>query len=152
MSTYRNISTNLAVIELSGNWQRGGWAVAGDVAYTRGQDKTDDMPLAQIAPLMGKISASYGQDAWRAGARVNFAATQDRIDPSRDAGVTPGHATMDLFSSYDVADNAVFMAGVENVFDKAYSNHLSRGNAFDTSVSRVMEPGRSVYVKLEMRF
>jgi len=152
VTTYRNVSAELSGVELSGNWQSGGWQVAGDLAYTYGQNTTDDRALAQISPLMGKIVASYGRDAWRGGARVNWAAGQDRIDPARDAGVTPGYATLDLFGSYELSNGAVLLAGVDNLFDKAYSNHLSRSNTFDTSVTRVTEPGRTAYVKLAMQF
>ncbi len=149
---YRNVSATLSGLELAGDWQRGGWQLAADLAYTYGQNESDNRALAQIAPLMGHVSASYGRDAWRGGARVNFAGGQDRIDPSREPGATPGYATLDLFGSYALTDKAVLLAGVDNVFDKAYANHLSRANAFDTSVSRVMEPGRTAYLKVQMRF
>ncbi|MFN3280070.1 MAG: TonB-dependent receptor domain-containing protein [Tabrizicola sp.] len=152
VTTYRNVSARLSGVELSGNWRQGGWQLTGDLTYTYGQNRTDDRPLAQIPPLMGRLSASYGVDAWRGGARVNFAAGQDRIDPARDPGVTPGYATLDLFGSYALSDKAVLLAGVDNVLDKTYANHLSRANAFDTTVTRVMEPGRTLYVKLDMQF
>lgn len=152
VTTYRNVSATLSGIELSGDWEQGGWQVAGNLTYTYGQNDTDDRALAQIAPLMGAVSASYGKDAWRAGARVNFAAAQDRYDPAREPGPTPGYATLDLFGSYEVSDRAILVAGIDNVLDATYANHLSRSNAFDTTVTRVMEPGRTAYITLEMRF
>ena len=152
VTTYRNVSAQLSGLELAGNWENGGWQMAGDLTYTYGQNTTDDRALAQIAPLMGALTVSYGQDAWRGGARMNWASGQDRIDPARDPGVTPGYATLDLFGSYDLSEKAVLLAGVDNVFDKAYARHLSRSNAFDTTVTRVMEPGRTAYLKLQMQF
>lgn len=83
---------------------------------------------------------------------MNFASSQNRIDPSRDPGATAGYATLDLFGSYDLSEKAVLIAGVDNVFDKQYARHLSRSNTFDTSVTRVAEPGRSFYLKVEARF
>lgn len=152
VTTYRNVSALLTGLELSGNWARGGWEVGGDLAYTYGQDRTDDRPLAQIAPLMGKIVVSYGRNAWRAGARLNWAAGQHRIDPARDPGVTPGYATVDLFGTYDLSDRARLVAGVDNLLDKTYATALARSNTFDPTLVRVNEPGRTVYLKLQMKF
>ncbi|MDF2141899.1 TonB-dependent receptor [Paenirhodobacter sp. CAU 1674] len=152
VTTYRNVSATLAGVELGGSLQSGNWTLAGDVTYTYGQNRTDDRPLAQIPPLEGSVSATYAADLWHAGGRVNFASSQTRIDPSRDPGVSAGWATLDVFGGYALSEKAMLFAGVDNVFDKAYSNHLSRSNVFDSTMTRVMEPGRTVYVKLEAKF
>ncbi len=152
VTTYRNVSAFLAGVELAGAWERNGWIIAGDATYTYGQNKTDDRALAQIPPLFGKVEASYGQDAWRVGGRVNWVATQNRIDPARDPGKTDGWATLDVFGSYDLNDKATLFAGVNNITDKTYANHLARSNVFDPVLTQVNEPGRTVYVKLEARF
>lgn len=152
MTLYRNIKAELAGVELSGYWKSGNWEFAGDATYTYGENRSDDRALAQIPPLEGAISATYGLDAWRLGGRVNFATAQHRYDASREGQGTPGYAVLDLFGSYEVNDKTLLVAGVGNVFDKAYSKHLSRTNVFDTTVERVMEPGRSLYLKLETTF
>ncbi|SEP61215.1 TonB-dependent receptor domain-containing protein [Thalassovita taeanensis] len=152
VTTYRNVSADLKGIELSGSWENNGWSILSDMTWTHGQNNTDDRPLAQIPPLQGQITLSYGQDKWRAGGRVNWALEQDRIDPSRDPGVTPGYATLDVFGSYDVSKSAVLIAGADNVTDETYANHLSRSSVFDPALVQVNEPGRTFYVKLEARF
>lgn len=149
---YRNVAAQLSGVELSGSWSQGGLTLAGDLTWTQGQNQTDDRPLAQIPPLMGHVSMAYAKDDWQAGLRVNWAAGQDRIDPSRDPGATPGWATLDLFGSYAINEKVALLAGVDNVFDKTYANHLARSNTFDTSVTQVNEPGRTFYVKLEAKF
>ena len=152
MTLYRNVDADLAGVELSGYWRSGNWEFAGDATYTYGENRDDDRALAQIPPLEGSLSAIYNMDDWRFGGRVNFAAAQHRYDASRDGGPTPGYATLDLFGSYALNDKAQLIAGVDNVLDKAYAKHPSRTNVFDTEVERVMEPGRSLYVKLEAKF
>lgn len=150
--TYRNISARLSGVELSAGWERNGWEIWGDATYTHGHNETLNAPLAQIPPLQGQVSVAYGQDGWRAGARVNWADDQDRIDLFRDPGATNGYTTLDLFGSYEVHDSTVLMAGMNNVTDETYANHLSRANLFDPAVTQVNEPGRTFYVKLESKF
>lgn len=152
LTQYRNVDAELAGVELSGAWGMGGFLLAGDATYTFGQNITDDRALAQIPPLQGSITASYGQDAWTAAARVNWALKQGRIDPSRDPGKTPGYATLDLFGTWAVTERAELAFGVSNVFDATYANHLSRENIFDSTLSQVNEPGRSFWLRVRATF
>ena len=152
MTTYRNVSAELAGIELAAGWAQNGWEVWGDATYTYGENTTDNRAIAQIPPLHGQVSVAYGRDGWQAGARVNWAAEQDRIDPARDPGTTSGYATLDLFGSYDLTGNATILAGMNNVTDETYANHLSRANLFDPTVTQVNEPGRTFYVALDAKF
>ena len=152
VTTYRNVDAFLTGVELSGSWTKGGWVMMADATYTRGKNETDGRDLAQIPPLMGSLTMSYGENAWRAGGRINWATAQTKIDPSRDPGATPGYATLDLFGSYELSDNTILVAGVDNVFDKTYANHLSRTNVFDPTSFQVNEPGRTLYIGLDTRF
>ncbi len=152
VTTYRNVDARLAGIELAAGWETGGWEVWGDATYTYGKNTSDSRALAQIPPLQGQISVAYGRDAWRGGARMNWATEQSRIDPARDPGTTSGYATLDLFGSYELSQYATLLAGIDNVTDETYANHLSRSNLFDSTVTQVNEPGRAIYVKVEARF
>lgn len=152
ITTYRNVDAHLAGIELEGSATFGAWELNGDATWTYGQNRSDDRPLAQIPPLVGKIALSYGQHAWRAGGRVNWATKQTRIDPSRDPVATPGYVTLDMFGEYEVSPGVIVMAGVTNLTDRTYANHLSRANVFDPAMVQVNEPGRSVYLRFEARF
>ena len=152
VTTYRNVSAQLAGIEIAAGWEHRGWEIWGDATYTYGENTTDNRAIAQIPPLHGQVSVAYGQDRWRTGARVNWATEQDRIDISRDPGTTSGYATLDLFGSYDLTDDVVLLAGIDNVTDKTYANHLSRANIFDPTVTQVNEPGRTLYISIDARF
>ncbi|RKT27814.1 iron complex outermembrane receptor protein [Roseovarius halotolerans] len=152
VTTYRNVSAELSGIELSAGWEQGPWAIWGDATWTKGRNTTDKRDIAQIPPLQGQISLAYGIDGWRAGARVNWALDQNQIDPARDPGPTPGFATLDLFGSYELTKNAIVLAGINNVTDETYANHLSRANLFDPTVTQVNEAGRTFYLKVEAKF
>ena len=152
VTTYRNVSARLHGVELAGSRAFGPWEISGDATWTHGQNRSDGRPLAQIPPLQGKLALAYRAAGWGLGARLNWAAKQTRIDPARDPAATPGYATVDLFGDYDLADNAVLVAGVTNLTDRTYANHLSRSNLADPAMVQVNEPGRSVYLRLEARF
>ncbi len=152
VTTYRNVSAELSGIELSAGWEQGPWAVWGDATWTQGRNTTDNRNIAQIPPLHGQVSLAYGVNGWRAGARVNWALEQTDIDPARDPGQTPGFATLDLFGSYELSEHAVVLAGMNNVTDETYANHLSRANLFDPAVTQVNEAGRTLYLKVEAKF
>jgi len=151
-TTYRNVNAQLAGVEIAAGWEGNGWEIWGDATYTYGENTTDNRALAQIPPLQGQVSAAYGRDSWRAGARVNWATEQSRIDPARDPGTTSGYATLDLFGSYELSEAASLRAGVNNVTNETYANHLSRTNLFDPALTQVNEPGRTIYVSLDTRF
>ncbi|SFI48966.1 TonB-dependent receptor domain-containing protein [Celeribacter neptunius] len=152
VTSYSNVSALLAGVEIGGHVTSGAWTFAGNLAYTYGENRSDDKPLGQIPPLMGALSASYDAGIWQAGARVNFAAAQDRIDPLRDASTTPGYATLDLFGAYEISDTVMLIGGVDNLFDKAYANHLNRETVLGESTGTINEPGRNVYLTLQVQF
>jgi iron complex outermembrane receptor protein len=152
VTLYRNVSAQLAGVEAYASWTDGTWEVSGDVTYTYGQNLDDDKPLGQIPALQGKVAVVYNADMWSLGGRINWAAGQNRIDPFRDAGKTPGYATADIFGTYSFSEKVELHAGVNNVLDMTYANHLSRANIFDATVSRVNEPGRKFFAKLVTKF
>ncbi len=126
-------------------------------AYTHGENETSDVPLAQIPPLSGRAELIYDDSQLMAGVRVNAAAKQTRIDwgsdgsdgalgTNLDARKTPGWMSVDLFGSYNLTETFQLNAGVTNVFDETYANHLNREDGFNAAV-QVNEPGRSFYVR-----
>ena len=83
---------------------------------------------------------------------MNWATRQTRVDLAIDPGKSVGYATLDLFASHALGENLRLVGGIDNVFDKTYAKHLSRKSVFDTTVARVNEPGRTVYLTMQMTF
>ncbi|MDY0028965.1 MAG: TonB-dependent copper receptor [Pseudobdellovibrionaceae bacterium] len=154
-SIYRNIQATLMGMEYETSYRlTPSWTLGGAFAYTYGQNRTDDDALSQIPPLEGRLSVDYGRDIWSFGTVFNFALKQNRIDSDtaqRDVGKTPGYGTLDLYAKADLKPFEV-RVGVSNVFDKAYSSHLNKANAFDPTEVQVNEPGRSVGIQINGRF
>lgn len=155
VSIYRNINAILAGVEAQATFNIAEyWRASASAAYTYGRNRTSNTALAQVAPLSGKLELSYDNTVWMAGARLNMAAKQTRIDAGSsgvDAGKTKGYVTMDLFGAYNITEKFQVSAGVSNLLDKTYAHHLNKANLLDPGV-RVNEPGRSFYLRATATF
>ena len=85
---YRNVDAELYGLELEGKMKlTGKLDLSGSLALVRATNTTDNnRPIAQTPPLNGKLQLDYTSGKWGAGARVNFASKQDRIDLLSKAG------------------------------------------------------------------
>ncbi len=129
--------------------------LSGSLALVRATNTTDDnRPIAQTPPLNGKLQLDYTSGKWGTGARVNFAANQDRIDTlsKQEVGETAGHGTLDLYGNYQLNKTVSLRAGIDNVLDKTYAEHSSRSNIMDINAIKVNEPGRTAWLKLTAEF
>ena len=133
----------------------------GTLAYTYGENQTDNLPLAQIAPLEARIAVDYTQATWSAGALWRGVAKQNRYAVNQgnivgqDLGETAGFGVFSVNGSWKPQRNWLLSAGVDNAFDKAYAEHLSKGGAMVsgyTQTTRVNEPGRTAWLKLSASF
>ena len=92
---------------------------------------------------------------------MRAAARQSRVDTVSSSGIagqgldvreTSGWAVLDLYARYQVSEDVSIDAGVDNVLDKNYAQHLNRSNAFDPTQVQVNEPGRSAWLKVAAYF
>ena len=156
---YRNVDATLygAEINLGYRWTTN-WRSDVGVAYVHADNDTDNRPVAQTPPLEGIASLEYMGGNWDAGVRVRAAAKQTRVDADPltgsglDVGKTPGWTVVDVYGRYDVSHNVAVNFGIDNLFDKAYAQHLNRSSAFDPLQVQVNEPGTSAWVKLSATF
>jgi iron complex outermembrane receptor protein len=136
----------------------------GSLAYVHADNDTENVPLAQTPPLEGTLGLDYQTGAWTLGGIVRMVAKQDRIDAGSgtvvgvdEATATPGFTTLALNASYAPDANMRFSFGVDNVFDKTYAEHINQdyvnitGYLIETG-ERIYEPGRSVWVKANLKF
>jgi iron complex outermembrane receptor protein len=156
---YRNVAARLygADMEMKYRWSER-WSARLTLAYVNATNTSDGRPIAQIPPLEGTLSLDHRRRDWTLGGAIRFAARQTRVDDDPltgsglDVGQTPGFAVLDLYGSRRLGRDGQLRFGIDNVFDRAYAQHLNKANAFDVTQVRVKEPGRSVWMKLSMRF
>ncbi len=155
---YRNVSARRYGVEADATWQLASpFFLAGRLAWVWAENTTDSRAIAQTPPVHGNFSAGWAQPRWSATGVVRWAAQQNRVDDNPmtgsglDAGPTPGWVVLDLAASVEIGAGFGLQAGVANVFDRTYANHLNRASAFDPAAVRVNEPGRTIWLRVAWR-
>ena len=137
------------------------WQTTATIAYVRGENETDHKPLAQMAPLEGTLGVQYADPVWSAGATVRVVDKQDRVDVGsgtivgQDIGPTDGFQVFSVNAGYKPRKGVQLTAGIDNLFDKTYAEHISRAGfaiAGFEQTTRVNEPGRFYWVKASVDF
>ena len=158
-TVYHNGQALLAGVSADGALPLTGWLEAeADAAWTWAEDLDSGLPLPQIPPLSGTAALNAHHGAWQGRVAVRWAARATRVDDdpttgaALDAGETPAWAVLDLSATWTPCRGAELSTGVDNLLDRTYAEHLNKPSAFDTTVVRVNEPGRSVWVSAGVRF
>ena len=127
----------------------------------RGTNLTDNRTLPQLPPLEARLSLQYDNNVWSAGLLWRALAKQDRVDVGRgniagqDIGVTDSANILSFNAGWKPTERVLVTAGVDNLLDKTYAEHISRAGAaipgFDQT-TRVNEPGRTAWLKAQYSF
>lgn len=120
------------------------------ISYVRGINKKDNSSLPQIPPLNGSFSLKclISNNVYSDLTLIAFAA-QNKIAIGEKT--TPGYAYFNFALNFsNVSINKLhfsFAAGIENIFNKEYRNHLSTTRGFE-----INEPGRNFYLRTNIAF
>ncbi|MFB3855520.1 MAG: TonB-dependent copper receptor [Vicinamibacterales bacterium] len=131
------------------------------MAFVRSENLTDDKPLARQPAPEGTLGLYYAGRGLSLGALARFVGRQDRVDlgwgsivaNSMDIGPTGGFSIFSLSGGYRFKRGLVVAAGIDNLFDRAYAEHMSQGGAAVpdfVQTARVNEPGRTLWMKLSV--
>jgi iron complex outermembrane receptor protein len=103
----------------------------------------------------------YATDRLSIGALTRLVAAQDRFALNQgnivgqDLGPTSSFGVFSLNGGWRVARLVRLIAGVDNLFDTTYAEFISRSGAMVSGFStttRVNEPGRTLWIKLDLRY
>ncbi|NIE77676.1 TonB-dependent copper receptor [Pantoea sp. Ap-967] len=160
----RNIDARIMGGELGAAYKLNDrWKADATLAYAWGKNSSDGKALPQMPPLESRLGLTYSRDSWSAGALWRLVAAQHRIAENqgnvvgKDYEKSGGFGVFSLNGAYKVSHNLKLSAGVDNLFDKAYAEHLNlAGNAgFGYPASDpqpVNEPGRTFWTKVDFSF
>ena len=126
------------------------WQLDGTISYVRGERRDTNDNLYRIAPLTARTMLSYVQTKWRAGFEAETVAAQSKVSAENSEQKTSGYALFNLSASYQPAEAIILSAGINNLLDREYSNHLGgynriSNNADITKGDRIPGLGRSLY-------
>ena len=163
-SQAQNVNARVMGGELGAAYQlTARWKADATLAYAWGKNTTDGKALPQMPPLDTRLGLTYSEDDWSAGALWRVVARQDRIDRNagnvvgKDYDKSAGFGVFSLNGAYRINKNLKVSAGVDNLLDKNYSEHLNMaGNAGygypATDPTPINEPGRTLWTKIDVSF
>ncbi len=137
------------------------WKVDGSLAYVHGNNDTDGTALGQIPPLEARIGLNYDNKVWSFGGLLRAVAAQNRVAVNQgniagqDIGASSGFSVFSMNGGWRASKTVQVSAGVDNVFNKTYAEHISRAGAMVsgyTQTTRVNEMGRNAWLKANFDF
>lgn len=116
---------------------------ASTINYTYGEDNSGN-PLPLIPPLKGNLLLKYHPSFVTLQVDGNWSARQNRVDPQSGEIKTPGFVVFNFRATKQIIKGLEINAGVENIFDKEYYEHLDW--------SKIPRPGRNFYGVISYSF
>lgn len=167
------VNTDLAVLKGIETFGRFQWydsvALFGTLCYVQGDDLSRDKPSRQgeatrsfvsglnkeplpgIAPLDSRMGVLFHdnspQQNWGVEFSSRMVARQSRIAATLEEIETPGFMTLDVRSYRRFAKRSLLTAGIENLTDRFYREHLDYRSGFG-----VFRPGINFYTGIELNY
>ena len=122
------------------------------MAYTYAQDLERDEPLPEIAPLDFRYTliGDYMDGKLQPEVTFRHVMQQSRIATEFGETETPAFSLLDVQLGYNLTKTARITAGINNIFDENYYEHLNRsvrGNNIP-----IFAPGRNAFASFSFVF
>lgn len=118
------------------------------VAYTYAKDLERDEPLPEIAPLDFRytLSGSFIKSKLTPQIIFRHVLEQSRISDEYGETQTPAFSLLDVRVAYQFSKSGNLTAGLNNIFDENYYEHLSRSVRGNNTP--IFAPGRNAFVSV----
>lgn len=100
----------------------------GTLSYVRGRRRDITDRLYRNAPFTGTVALTYAEERWSVTAESVFADRQNKVSDTNGESKTSGYGIANLYGYLELREGVMLRAGVENVFDKTYREHLNGFN------------------------
>ena len=132
-------------------------SLSGLVNYVRGErDDSSNDNLYRIAPLNGAFRLNYASGDWSAEVESLVYAEQDEVSITNAEQETDGYGIVNVKALWQATPELQLAAGVDNVFDRFYVDHLGGYNrAANPDIalrSRLPGYGVNAYVRALYQF
>jgi len=137
------------------------WRADATVAWAWGENRSEHRPLPQMPPLETRVGLTYDSGVWSVGGIWRLATAQRRVAVGegnivgQDLGPSAGFGVFSLNGGYRIDRSLTLSAGIDNLFNKTYAEHVnaaSAGLVGYVNTMRVNEPGRTVWLKLDAKY
>jgi iron complex outermembrane recepter protein len=148
VKSYNNLSyARVAGAELSGFFKPlNAVDIITTTRYTSAKDN-NNQPLPAVAPVKNISSVRYQPKQFSVQVETEMALAQNQVSNQYGEDKTAGYFLLHSRIGYNTTifkNNIALQAGVENIFDKKYHDHLDWGN--------IARPGRNIYIQLQFTF
>lgn len=136
--------------------------LAATLAHAWGEDRDSGAPLPQMPPLELRATATWDAGDWSLGVLWRLVDAQDRVAigqgnvVGQDITASKGFGTLAINGAVRLGEYFRLSTGIDNLFDRDYAEHLNlAGNAdfgYPAEQVRILEPGRSVWLKLDFSY
>ena len=129
--------------------------------YAWGENTSDHRALAQIAPLEGRLNLRYVDEKYSLGLLWRAVANQNRISLNEgnvvgyDMNESKAFDTLAVNGTYKLTDAVDVSVGIDNLLDKAYTEHLNKAGASTlgyASSEQFNNIGRNYWMRMSMKF
>lgn len=131
------------------------WRMDGVASFVRGRRRDIDDNLYRVAPPNLRLSGSYEQPNYALTLEGIFTAKQENVSQTNSEAPTGGHSIINAYGTWHASGNVQVSAGVENLFNAEYLEHLSgynRNGGSDIALgARLPATGRGVFIKLAVK-
>lgn len=154
---FSNVDARLYGIDGAASYQFNNmWALNVSLSYVRGKRADIDDDLYRMAPLNGDVALQFKQGDWQHNIQMHAVAKQDKVAVLNQEQESAGYTTFAFKTEYFGFDQFYISAGVDNLFDKGYSDHLGGYNRVnDATVAekdRIAADGRNAWLALRYNF
>ncbi len=154
---FTNVDAELYGMDLRWYYQLdANWQVSGLASYVRGKrrDVTDN--LYRIAPPSVELALNYQADSWKTQIQLKAYSEQDDVSAINDELESSGYGVVNWSFDYYFNNDFTLRAGVDNLFDRQYANHLSGYNRVRNvevpHMNRLPSEGSNAWVELSFQF
>lgn len=150
-----NVEARLMGVDLDGGYDfEGPLRLDAVVSYVRGERRDIDDDLYRIAPPSLSAGVTWEQPTWSTTLEVRAVDRQDRVSATNDEAETPGYVVLSVYGDWTVRPGLRLSAGVENLLDQVYEDHLAgynRNGRSDVALGeRIPGAGRGVFLRLNV--
>ena len=152
---WANVDARLVGFDFDAGYDfEGPLRIDGVVNYVRGKRRDIDDDLYRISPPNVMVGLTYEQSVWSTTIEARAVDDQNKVSDTNSERTTDGYVVFSAYGDWYIREGVKLSAGVENLFDAVYEDHLSgynRNGFGDVAIDeRLPGAGRGVFVRLSL--